>query len=78
MRRLQARFREEAAGTEGVGVAAPPTFGPLEPPVPSWIGQPASTAPESGPSRTRMEKNAKAAIPGANASACALAAKLQP
>ena len=78
VRRLQARFREEAAGTEGVGVAAPPTFGPLEPPVPSWIGQPASTAPESGPSRTRMKKNAKTATPGANASACALAAKLQP
>jgi hypothetical protein len=47
VRRLQVRFREEAAGTEGVGVAAPPAFGPLEPPVPHWLGGiPAATAPE--------------------------------
>ena len=46
VRRLQVRFREEAAGTEGVGVAAPPAFGPLEPPVPHWLGGiPAASAP---------------------------------
>jgi two-component system OmpR family response regulator len=72
VRRLRARFREEAAGTEGVGVAAPPTFGPLEPPVPHWLGgQPAAAAPAGGRSRTRTEENAKTATPGANASACA-------
>ena len=46
VQRLLGRFREAAAGTEGVDVAGPPSVGPLEPPVPHWLGGlPAAAAP---------------------------------
>ena len=37
VQRLRERFREEAAGSPGVDVAAPPAFGPLDSSVPNWF-----------------------------------------